>query len=168
MASELYNTIDALSREKGIDPQIVVSAVEDAIVMATRKYYKSQENLRAKLDKETGKINAFAVKTVVELPEQVEDPNLQITLEDAARVDPKLEIGGELQIPKVTEGILGRIAAQLAKQVIFQKVREAERDTVYNEYIGRVNEIVNATVKRVEGPDVISEIGRAEPRCPRR
>jgi N utilization substance protein A len=168
MASELYNTIDALSREKGIDPQIVVSAVEDAIVMATRKYYKSQENLHAKLDKETGKINAFAVKTVVESPEQVEDPNLQVTLEDARKVDPNLEIGGELQIPKVTEGILGRIAAQLAKQVIFQKVREAERDTVYNEYIGRVGEIVNATVKRVEGPDVIFDIGKAEARMPRK
>jgi N utilization substance protein A len=168
MASELYNTIDALSREKGIDPQIVVSAVEDAIVMATRKYYKSQENLRAKLDKETGKINAFAVKTVVETPEQVEDPNLQITVEDARKVDPALEVGGELHIPKVTEGILGRIAAQLAKQVIFQKVREAERDTVYNEYIGRVAEIVNATVKRVEGPDVIFDIGKAEARMPRK
>src|ERR1700694_1606159 len=168
MASELYNTIDALSREKGIDPQIVVSAVEDAIVMATRKYYKSQENLRAKLDKETGKINAFAVKTVVETPEQVEDPNLQIALEDARKVDPALEVGGELQIPKVTEGILGRIAAQLAKQVIFQKVREAERDTVYNEYIGRVGEIVNATVKRVEGPDVIFDISKAEARMPRK
>src|SRR5450755_4758485 len=168
MASELYNTIDALSREKGIDPQIVVSAVEDAIVMATRKYYKSQENLRAKLDKETGKINAFAVKTVVETPEQVEDPNLQIALEDARKVDPALEVGGELQIPKVTEGILGRIAAQLAKQVIFQKVREAERDTVYNEYIGRVGEIVNATVKRVEGPDVIFDLGKAESRMPRK
>src|SRR5512140_1522777 len=168
MPSELYNTIDALSREKGIDPQIVVSAVEDAIVMATRKYYKSQENLRAKLDKDTGKINAFAVKTVVETPEQVEDPNLQITLEDARKVDPSLEVGGELQIPKVTEGILGRIAAQLAKQVIFQKVREAERDTVYNEYIGRVAEIVNATVKRVEGPDVIFDIGKAEARMPRK
>jgi len=168
MASELYNTIDALSREKGIDPQIVVSAVEDAIVMATRKYYKSQENLRAKLDKETGKINAFAVKAVVETPEQVEDPNLQITVEDARKVDPTLEVGGELQIPKVTEGILGRIAAQLAKQVIFQKVREAERDTVYNEYIGRVGEIVNATVKRVEGPDVIFDIGKAEARMPRK
>src|SRR6202158_2569019 len=168
MASELYNTIDALSREKGIDPQIVVSAVEDAIVMATRKYYKSQENLRAKLDKETGKINAFAVKTVVETPEQVEDPNLQITVEDARKTDPSLEVGGELLIPKVTEGILGRIAAQLAKQVIFQKVREAERDTVYNEYIGRVGEIVNATVKRVEGPDVIFDIGKAEARMPRK
>jgi transcription termination/antitermination protein NusA len=168
MASELYNTIDALSREKGIDPQIVVSAVEDAIVMATRKYYKTQENLRAELDKETGKINAFAVKTVVETPEQVEDPLLQITLEDARKADPNLEVGGELRIPKVTEGILGRIAAQLAKQVIFQKVREAERDTVYNEYIGRVGEVVNATVKRVEGPDVIFDIGKAEARMPRK
>src|SRR5271166_873785 len=168
MASELYNTIDALSREKGIDPQIVVTAVEDAIVMATRKYYKSQENLRAVLDKETGKINAYAVKTVVETPEQVEDPQLQITLEDARKADPSLEVGGELRIPKVTEGILGRIAAQLAKQVIFQKVREAERDTVYNEYIGRVGEVVNATVKRVEGPDVIFDIGKAEARMPRK
>src|SRR6201993_563466 len=168
MASELYNIIEGVSREKGIDPQIVVSAVEDAIVMATRKHYKSQENLRAKLDKETGKISAFAVKTVVETPEQVEDPNLQITLEDAHRVDPNLEVGGELLIPKQIDGILGRIAAQLAKQVIFQKVREAERDTVYNEYIGRVGEIVNATVKRVEGPDVIFDIGKAEARMPRK
>src|SRR6202522_4509660 len=168
MASELYNTIDALSREKGIDPQIVVTAVEDAIVMATRKYYKTQENLRAELDRETGKINAYAIKTVVETPEQVEDPNLQITVEDARKVDPALEVGGELHIPKVTEGILGRIAAQLAKQVIFQKVREAERDTVYNEYIGRVNEIVNATVKRIEGRDVIFDLGKAESRMPRK
>jgi transcription termination/antitermination protein NusA len=168
MASELYNIIEGVSREKGIDPQIVVSAVEDAIVMATRKYYKSQENLRAKLDKETGKISAFAVKSVVESPAQVEDPNLQIALEDARKVDPSLEVGGELQIPRATEGILGRIAAQLAKQVIFQKVREAERDTVYNEYIGRVGEIVNATVKRVEGPDVIFDIGKAESRMPRK
>src|SRR6266403_1941354 len=168
MASELYNTIDALSREKGIDPQIVVSAVEDAIVVATRKYYKTQENLRAELDKETGKIRAFAVKTIVETPEQVEDPILQVTLDDARKINPNVELGGELQINKQTEGILGRIAAQLAKQVIFQKVREAERDTVYNEYIGRVGEIVNATVKRIEGPDVIFDIGKAEARMPRK
>ena len=168
MASELYNTIDALSREKGIDPQIVVSAVEDAIVVATRKYYKSQENLRAELDKETGKIHAFAVKAVVESPEQIEDPNLQVTVDDARKVDPAIEVGGELRIPKVTEGILGRIAAQLAKQVIFQKVREAERDTIYNDYIGRVGEIVNATVKRIEGPDVIFDLGKAEARMPRK
>src|SRR6201990_2648887 len=168
MASERYNTIDELSREKGIDPQIVVSAVEDAIVVATRKYYKTQENLPAELDKDTGKIRAFAVNTVVETPEQVEDPLLQVTIDDARKVDPNVEIGGELQIPKVTEGILGRIAPIVAKQAIFQKVREAERDTVYNEYISRVGEIVNATVKRVEGRDVIFDIGKAEPRIPRK
>ncbi len=168
MASELYNIIEGVSREKGIDPRIVVSAVEDAIVVATRKYYKTQENLRAVLDKESGKISAYAVKSIVENPEQVEDPNLQVTVEQARKLDPSAEAGGELLIPKVTEGILGRIAAQLAKQVIFQKVREAERDTVYNEYIGHVNEVVNATVKRLEGPDVILDIGKAEARMGRK
>ncbi len=167
MASLLYQTIDALSREKGIDPQIVVSAVEDAIVVATRKYYKSQENLRAELDKESGAIKAFAVKTVVEGPEQVEDPNLQITLEEARKVDASVEVGGEVRFYKATD-VLGRIAAQLAKQVIFQKVREAERDTVYKEYIGRVGEIVPAMVKRTEGPDVIFEVGKTEARMPRK
>jgi transcription termination/antitermination protein NusA len=168
MASELYNIIDAVSREKGIDPQIVVSAVEDAIVVATRKYYKTQENLRAVLDKDSGKINAYAVKSIVEMPEQVEDPNIQVTVEQARKLDPSAEVGGELLIPKATEGILGRIAAQLAKQVIFQKVREAERDTVYNEYVGHVGEIVNATVKRIEGPDVIVDIGKAEAKMGRK
>src|SRR5208282_5917968 len=108
------------------------------------------------------------VKSIVENPEQVEDPNLQVTVEQARKLDPTAEAGGELLIPKVTEGILGRIAAQLAKQVIFQKVREAERDTVYNEYIGHVNEVVNATVKRLEGPDVILDIGKAEARMGRK
>jgi N utilization substance protein A len=167
MASELYNVIDALSREKGINPEIVVSAVEDAIVVATRKYYKTQENLRAELDKETGHIRAYAVRTIVENSDLVEDPNAQISLDDAKRVDPSAEVGGELRTEKPTE-VLGRIAAQLAKQVIFQKVREAERDTIYNEYIGRVNEIINATVKRVEGQDVIIDLGKAEARVPKK
>jgi N utilization substance protein A len=167
MASELYNVIDALSREKGINPDIVVSAVEDAIVVATRKYYKTQENLRAELDKETGQIRAYAVRTIVENSDMVEDTNAQISLDDAKRVDPSAEVGGELRTEKPTE-VLGRIAAQLAKQVIFQKVREAERDTVYNEYIGRVGEIINATIKRIEGQDVIVDLGKAEARMPKR
>ena len=167
MASELYNVIDALSREKGIDPQIVVSAVEDAIVVATRKYYKTQENLRAELDKESGQIRAYAVRSIVETSEQIEDPLSQITLDDAKRIDPAAEVGGELRTYKATD-VLGRIAAQLAKQVIFQKVREAERDTVYNEYIGRVGEIINATIKRNEGQDVIVDLGKAEGRMPKK
>ena len=167
MASELYNVIDALSREKGINPDIVVSAVEDAIVVATRKYYKTQENLRAELDKETGHIRAYAVRTIVENSDLIEDPNAQISLDDARKIDPAAEVGGELRTEKPTE-VLGRIAAQLAKQVIFQKVREAERDTIYNEYIGRVGEIINATVKRVEGQDVIVDLGKAEARMPKK
>ena len=163
MPSELYNVIDALSREKGIDPQIVVSAVEDAIVVATRKYYKTQENLRAVLDRESGHIRAYAVKQIVGTPEEVLDPNGQITLDDARKFNAEAEAGGELLIEKPTD-VLGRIAAQLAKQVIFQKVREAERDTVYNEYINRVGEIVNATVKRIEGQDLIFDVGKAEAR----
>src|SRR3954466_9329511 len=167
MASALYQQIELLSREKGIDPAIVVGAVEDAIVVATRKYYKSQENLRAELDKESGQIRAFAVKAIVEGSEQIEDANLQITLADATKVDPNAEVGGEVRFYKPTD-LLGRIAAQLAKQVIFQKVREAERETVFNEYSGRANEVINATVKRVEGPDVIFDIGKAEARMPRK
>ena len=167
MASPLYQQIEGLSREKGIDPQIVVSAVEDAIAVATRKFYKTQENMRAELDRESGAIRAFIAKTVVETPEQVEDPNAQIAIEAARKIDANIEPGGEVRIYKSTEG-LGRIAAQMAKQVIFQKVREAERDTVYNEYIGRVGEILTATVKRIEGPEVIFDIGKAEARMPRK
>jgi N utilization substance protein A len=167
MASELYNVIDALSREKGINPDVVVSAVEDAIVVATRKYYKTQETLRAVLDKETGQIHAYVVKQIVATDDEIEDDNLQICLEEAQKISPEAEVGGELMIEKSTEG-LGRIAAQLAKQVILQKVREAERDTVFNEYVGRVGEVVNATVKRIEGQDIIFDIGKAEARMPKK
>jgi N utilization substance protein A len=173
MPSDLYNTIDALSRERGIDPRVVVSAVEDAIVVATRKSLKSQENLRAVLDKESGEINVYAVKNIVEAAEQIEDPINQVTLEEARAVDPNAEVGGEMVVHRARHEMknptgLGRISAQLAKQVLFQKVREAERDTVYNEYIGRVGEIVNATVKRLEGPDLIFDLGKAESRMPRK
>jgi transcription termination/antitermination protein NusA len=163
MASEIYNVIDALSREKGIDPQIVVSAVEDAIVAATRKKDKSQENLRGELDKESGMIRVYAVKSILPSEDDIEDPQLEISLEEARAIDPNAEVGGEVRFLKSTEG-LGRISAQIAKQIIFQKVREAERDTVYNEYIGRVGEVLNATIKRIEGPDVILDIGKAEAR----
>ena len=166
-ASQLYQSIEILSRDKGIQPEIVVAAVEDAIALATRKYYKTQENMRAELDKETGEIRAYAYKTVVETPEEVEDEVNQLTLEDARELAPEVEVGGEIRYYKPTE-VLGRIAAQMAKQVIFQKVREAERDTVFQEYGNRVGEVITATVKRLEPQDVIFELGKAEARMPRR
>ncbi len=167
MASVLYQSIEALSRDKGIDPGIVVSAVEDAIALATRKYYKTQENMRAELDKDSGEIRAYVYKTVVETPELIEDPVNQIGLDEARELAPEVEVGGEIRYYKPTD-VLGRIAAQMAKQVIFQKVREAERDTVFNEYNHRANEVLNATVKRIEPQDVIFDLGKAEARMPRR
>ena len=167
MASALYQSIEILSREKGIEPEIVVGAVEDAIALATRKYYKTVENMRGEMDKETGEIRAYVYKTVVETPEQVEDPDNQLALEQARELAPEVEVGGELRFYKDTSP-LGRIAAQMAKQVIFQKVREAERDTVFNEYAHRAGEILTATVKRLEPMDVIFDLGKAEARMPKR
>ncbi|GAC1362528.1 MAG: transcription termination factor NusA [Acidobacteriaceae bacterium] len=167
MASVLYQSIETLSKDKGIDPEIVVGAVEDAIALATRKYYKTQESMRAEMDRETGEIRAYVFKTVVETPEEVEDETNQITLEQARELAPEVEIGGELRFYKDTTP-LGRIAAQMAKQVIFQKVREAERDTVFNEYNHRAGEVLNATVKRLEPMDTIFDLGKAEARMPKR
>jgi N utilization substance protein A len=167
MASQLYQVIEGLSRDKGIDPQIVVTAVEDAIALATRKYYKTQENMRAELDKETGEIRAYVYKTVTATDDEIEDDLNQIALEEAKELAPDVEVGGEIRYYKPTD-VLGRIAAQMAKQVIFQKVREAERDTVFNEYAHRTGEVMTAMVKRLELQDVIFDLGKAEARMPRR
>ncbi|MFQ5777897.1 MAG: transcription termination factor NusA, partial [Terriglobia bacterium] len=160
----LAQTIDQLSREKGIDPQIIVAALEDAMVLAARKYYKTEEALRAVFDPETGVLSVYAVKKVAD---PVTDPLLEMPLAEARHLDPKAEIDSEILVPKPT-AMMGRIAAQTAKQVIFQKVREAERDIVCAEYGDRVGELVNCVVKRQEGPEIIVELGRYEARLPRR
>ena len=165
--SVLYQSIELLSQEKGINPAIVVGAVEEAIALATRKFYKTQENMRGELNKETGEIQAYIYKTVVADEEQIEDPVNQITLTEANEMAPGVEVGSEIRIYRDTSP-LGRIAAQLAKQIIFQKVREAERDTVFQEYAHREKEVLNATVKRIEGQDYIYDLGKAEARCPKR
>ncbi|MGA9060928.1 MAG: transcription termination factor NusA [Terracidiphilus sp.] len=165
--SALYQSIELLSQEKGIDPGIVVGAVEEAIALATRKYYKTQENMRGELNKDTGEITAYIYKMVVADEEQIEDPVNQITLAEANELAPGVEVGSEIRIYRDTSP-LGRIAAQLAKQIIFQKVREAERDTIFQEYAHREKEVLNATVKRIEGQDVIYDLGKAEARCPKR
>jgi len=164
MANLLDQMIEQISREKHIEPGIIVAAIEDAMVVAARKYYKTEEDLRAKFNPETGQVDVFAVRAVVD---EVTDPKKEMTLSDARKVDSRTEVGGELLIPKPT-AVLGRIAAQTAKQVIMQKVREAERDTIFNEYNGRVGELVNCIVKRFEGPDVVVDMGRTEARLPKR
>jgi len=164
MANLLYQQIEMLSREKHIEPEIVVSAIEDAMVVAARKYYKTEENLRGKFNAESGQVDVFSVLTVVE---EVADPKMEISLADAKKKNPTAEVGTEILTAKPTD-VLGRIAAQTAKQVILQKVREAERDTIYNEYHTRVGELVTVIVKRAEGPDLIVDMGRTEARLPKR
>ena len=164
MANLLYQQIEMLSREKHIEPEIVVSAIEDAMVVAARKYYKTEEDLRGKFNTETGQVDVFSVLTVVE---EVTDPTREISVNDARRKNPSAEVGTEILTSKPTD-VLGRIAAQTAKQVILQKVREAERDTIFNEYPSRVGELVTVIVKRAEGPDLIVDMGRTEARLPKR
>ena len=164
MASLLYQQIEMLSREKHIEPEVVVSAIEDAMVVAARKFYKTEEDLRGKFNAETGQVDVYSVLTVVE---EVTDPKKEITLAEAKKKNPSAEVGTEILTPKPTD-VLGRIAAQTAKQVILQKVREAERDTIFNEYNGRVGELVTVIVKRAEGPDLIVDMGRTEARLPKR
>jgi N utilization substance protein A len=164
MANLLYQQIEMLSREKHIEPEVVVSAIEDAMVVAARKYYKSEEDLRAKFNQDTGQVDVYTVHMVVE---EVTDPKKEISLADAKKKNPAAEVGTEILGPKPTD-VLGRIAAQTAKQVILQKVREAERDNIYNEYHTRVGELVTVIVKRAEGPDLIVDMGRTEARLPKR
>jgi transcription termination/antitermination protein NusA len=164
MASLLYQTIEQISREKHIEPEVIVAAIEEAMVVAARKFYRSDEDLRSKFNQETGRVELFAVRTVVD---DIVDPVREITLSEARKQQPTIEVGGEIVQARATD-VLGRIQAQTAKQVILQKVREAERDTIFNEFHTRVGELVNCIVKRLDGPDVIVDLGRTEARLPKR
>jgi N utilization substance protein A len=160
----IYQSIEILSKEKGIDMQIVLDAVKDAMLIAARKHFRTEEDYVAEMDDKTGAIHLFAVKKVAD---PVTDPVKEMTLQQALKINPEAAIGSEIRIEKPTDA-LGRISAQTAKQVIFQKVREAERETVFNEYSGRTGELVNCTVKRVEGPDLILDLGKTEARLPKK
>ena len=163
----LLQTIDALAKEKGIDPHIVIEAMEEAVVTASRKVFKTNEALKAKFNPEIGQVELFAVKTIVDT---VTDPDTEISVAEARDIygdDAEVEAGYQIEFPKSTEA-LGRIAAQAAKQVIFQKVREAERENVYAEYHQRVGEVMSGLVKRFEQGDIIVELGRIEAILPRK
>src|SRR5437763_3964225 len=164
MSNVLFQTIDQISREKGIDPQIVVHAIEDAIVVASRKHFKSNEELRGRINPETGEIDVFAVKKVLDT---ILNPVREITLDEARETKPDAQLEEEMEFKKPTVG-LGRISAQMAKQVIFQKVREAERESVYAEYHKHVGEVVNCVVKRYYNGDMIVELGKTEAKISKR
>jgi N utilization substance protein A len=159
----LNEILRQVAREKDIDLERWIAALEDAMASAAKKQHRIKEPVRAHLDRETGKFDAFIVKKVVG---EVEDPLAEWTVEEARDHKPNAGIGDEIHLPISTDG-LGRIAAQNAKQVLYQRVREAERENIYNEYIDRVGEILNGTVKRFERGDVIVDLGRTEAVVPR-
>ncbi len=164
MSNELFQTIEQVAREKSIDVDVIVDAMEEAIVAASKKYYKTRENLVSRFNRESGELEVYAQKTVVE---EVEDEDIEISLEEAQKIAPEATLDAIIEFPRSTEG-LTRVAAQAAKQVIYQKVREAERENIYTEYIDRVGEIINGMVKRFERGDMIVDLGRTEAIIPRR
>src|SRR5574339_198584 len=165
MQNPLMQTIEALAKEKGIEADTIITAIEDAVLTASRKYYKTNENLKTRFNQETGQVDLFATKHIVV---DVADPETEISLTEAQELyGDEAEVDMEIEFPKRTD-VLGRIAAQTAKQVIFQKVREAERENIFAEFNQRVGEVVNGTVKRFENGDIILEIGRIEAMLPRK
>jgi len=164
MSNPLQQTIEALAKEKGVDPDIIITALQDAIEAAARKRYKN-ERLRAKFNPDSGQLELSVVKQIVA---EVTDPATQVSLSEAQQLyGEEAEVDMEIEFPRPTED-LGRIAAQTAKQVIFQKVREAERENIFAEYNQRIGEVFSGTVKRFENGDMILEINRVEAILPRK
>jgi N utilization substance protein A len=159
----LNEILRQVAREKDIDLERWIAALEDAMASAAKKQHRIKEPVRSRLDRETGKFEAFIVKKVVT---EVEDPLAEWTVEEAQDHKSGAQVGDEIHLPIPTDG-LGRIAAQSAKQVLYQRVREAERENIYNEYIDRVGEVLNGTVKRFERGDIVVDLGRTEAVVPR-
>ncbi|MDZ4790437.1 MAG: transcription termination factor NusA [Hyphomicrobiales bacterium] len=155
---ELLQIADAVAREKSIDRSLVIQAMEDAIQKAAKSRYGSENEIKAEIDGRTGEIRLNRVLIVVE---KVSEDATEISLKEAKKRNPGAAVGDEIAEP-LPPLDFGRVAAQNAKQVIVQKVREAERDRQHGEFIGRVGEVVNGTVKRVEYGNIIVDMGRAE------
>jgi N utilization substance protein A len=161
MTMELGTLIRQVSHEREIEPERLVTALEDAISQAARKHYH-ERGVRTQIDPDSGEMTCYRVRTVVATLEEVTDPTAEILLEDALKLDANAAVGGEIVLGELDTAQLGRIAAQAARQMLFQRVREAERDNIYNEYIGKVGDLVNGIVKRFERGDIVIELGRTE------
>jgi len=163
MSSSLNFILDQVSKEKNIPKEILIEAIESAMVTASKKKLGAAREIEASYDDETGEIELFEF---VEVVEEVENSYYQITLHEAQEIDPEAEIGDSLGL-KLEIDDFGRIAAQTAKQVIMQKIREAERESIYEEYHEKVGEIVNGSVQRVERGNLIVNLGSTEAILPR-
>lgn len=158
MSSQLFDAIDFLAKEKGIDKAILLEALEAALISAYKKNFKSATNVRVELNEDTGKMGVFSRKTIVE---EVEDVQQELSLDEAKKVDPNYEIDDIIEV-EVTPKDFGRIAAQAAKQVVTQRVREAERGVIFNEYSDREEDVMTGIIQRKDPRYVYVNLGKIE------
>jgi len=164
MFEELTKVIEQFGRDKGIDRKMVVEAIESAMVTAAKKKMGPHIDVEAHYSEETGEIELFQFKTVVE-DEDVADPDIEIELREAKKEDPNVELGDSVGV-KLDSAQFGRIAAQTAKQVINQKIRDAEREIIYSEFLARKGEIISGIVRRFERGTVVVDLGKTEAYMP--
>jgi len=158
----LKHTIDQIVKEKGIDKDVVLEALELAVLTAANKKFRNSRELEAHYNPEAGEVELFEFVTVVD---EVQDSYKEIDLDEAREIDPDVEVGDSLGMKMDASGF-SRIAAQTAKQVIIQRVREAERETIFNEFLERQGEVINGVVRRFEKGDLVVDLGRAEALLP--
>ena len=158
MNKEFILALEELEKEKNVSKDLLVDAIESALVSAYKKNYGTSQNVRVNVDRETGDIDVFMRRDVVE---EVWDPFTEVSIEEAQDIDPAYEVGDVVEY-QVTPRDFGRIAAQTAKQVVVQRIREAERGMIYDDYINRQSEIVNGIVQRVSNDTLFVSIGKAE------
>lgn len=162
MSRELINVIEQISREKGIDGNTIIGAVKSALQSAAKKCFGASDNIQVEIDPKSGEIQVILIKRIVE---KVTNPKEEVSLEEAQKIDSEADLGDEIGA-LIEVGDFGRIAAQTAKQVIFQKVREAEWDTVYKDFIDRQGEIVHGVILGQESRNYIVDLGKTEALLP--
>ncbi len=158
MNTEFINALGELEHEKGIKKDVLLEAIEMALISAYKRHFGNNENARVEIDPETGEIKVFAIKRVVD---EIEEDGAEILLPEAKEINPAFEVGDTLET-EVTPKEFGRIAAQTAKQVVVQRIREAERGIIYDQFAEKENEVLTAIVHRIERGSVYVELGRAE------
>ena len=156
--ADIKRVVDQVSRDKGIDREVLIKALEEALRSAARKKFGNKIDIEVQYTEETGEIEVFQFKEVVA---DITEPDLQITLEDGRELDPECEVGDSIGT-KMDTATFGRIAAQSAKQVIIQKMKDAEKDAVYSNFIGRKGEIINGICQRIDRGDIIVNLGHTE------
>ncbi len=163
MKLDINTLVGQLAAERDIDPAKLIDAIAEAISSAARKQYKDR-GVHTEIDPETGEVESWRIRMVVD---EVEDPEVELTLEEGRELDPNIEVGGIIKLETLDNSSLGRIAAQSARQVLFQRVREAERAVVHRNYSERVGEMINGIVKRIDRGAIIVELGDTEGVIPR-